>query len=90
MKIKIQNYITEWESRCYSNGIPDEAPLRLEQLNKVPSYKSIVRAIMKNDTTLKSIGFIQKKCKSYHELKRVELEQRNKPIQLKILFYERV
>jgi len=84
MKNKILNYITEWENRCYKNGIPDEAPLRLEQLNKVPSYKAIVRAIMKNDTTLKTIGFTQNKCNSYHELKRVELENRNKLTQLKL------
>lgn len=84
MKEKILNYIHEWELRCYSDGIPDEAPLRLEQLNKVPSYKQIVRSIMKNDTTLKTIGFTQNKCKSYHELKRVELAKRNKPIQLKL------
>jgi len=84
MKNKILNYITEWENRCYKNGIPDEAPLRLEQLNKVPSYKAIVRAIMKNDTTLKTIGFTQNKCNSYHELKRVELAKRNKPTQLKL------
>jgi len=84
MEKKILNYISEWENRCYKNGIPDEAPLRLEQLNKVPSYKAIVRAIMKNDTTLSSIGFTQNKCNSYHELKRVELAKRNKPTQLKL------
>ena len=66
MKNKIIRYVSEWEGRCYSDGIPDQAPIRLDALNKVPSYKSIVRAILKNDTTLKSIGFIQKKCNSYH------------------------
>lgn len=84
MKKKIQNYIKEWENKCYSNGIPDEAPLRLEQLNKVPSYKSIVRAILKNDIALKSLGYTQKKCNSYHELKRIELSKRNKITQLKL------
>ena len=84
MRKKILNYINDWEIKCYTDGIPDEAPLRLEQLNKVPSYKSIVRAIMKNDKTLKTIGFIQNKCNSYHELKRIELAKRNKPKQLKL------
>jgi predicted phosphoadenosine phosphosulfate sulfurtransferase len=84
MKKKIKNYISEWENRCYNEGIPDEAPFRLEQLNKVPSYKAIVRAIMKNDTTLKTMGFTQNKCNQYHELKRVELEKRNKNPQLKL------
>jgi predicted phosphoadenosine phosphosulfate sulfurtransferase len=84
MKNKIQNYIAEWEHRCYSSGIPDEAPLRLDQLNKVPSYKAIVRAIMKNDYALKSIGLTQKKVNSYHELKRIELAKRNNTVQLKL------
>lgn len=84
MKKKIINYIAEWEKKCYIEGIPDEVPLRIEQLNKAPSYKAIVRAIMKNDTTLSSIGFTPNKCKSYHELKRLELAQRNEPKQLKV------
>jgi predicted phosphoadenosine phosphosulfate sulfurtransferase len=84
MKDKIQKYVSKWEKRCYTNGIPDEAPLRLDQLNKVPSYKSMVRAIMKNDTTLKTIGVTQNKCNSYHELKRIELAKRNKIRQLKL------
>lgn len=84
MREKIEKYITQWEKNCYSDGIPDVAPLRLEQLNKVPSYKALARAIIKNDTTLKTIGFPQNKCTSYHELKRVELSKRNKPTQLKL------
>jgi predicted phosphoadenosine phosphosulfate sulfurtransferase len=84
MNAKIQSYVSEWETKCYSNGIPDEIPLRLEQLNKAPSYKSIVRAIFKNDTTLKTLGFTQKKCNTYHELKQIELSNRNKNKQLKL------
>jgi predicted phosphoadenosine phosphosulfate sulfurtransferase len=84
MKRKIKNYIATWEARCYFNGIPEEAPERLDNLNKVPSYKAIVRAILKNDSSLKSLGFTQKKCSSYHELKRIELEKRNPSKQLKL------
>lgn len=74
----------DWESKCYLNGIPDESPLRLDQLNKVPSYKSIVRAIMKNDSTLKSLGLTQNKCKAYHEFKRIELNKRSGVKQLRL------
>ena len=55
MKKKIKEYIKMWEQRCYSNGIPDEAPQRLAQLNKVPSYKKIAIAILNNDYQLKSL-----------------------------------
>ena len=61
MKEKIEKYISQWEKNCYSNGIPDEAPLRLEQLNKVPSYKQICKAILKNDFHLETIGFSKPK-----------------------------
>lgn len=85
MKIKIKNYISNFEKRGYEKGIPDEAPLRLDQLNKVPSYKAIVRAILKNDSSLKTLGFSIEKVSQYHELKRVEIGQRKSNcIQLKL------
>lgn len=77
MKQKILDYIKTWEYKGYSNGIPDEAPLRLEQLNKVPSYRKICIAILKNDVCLTSLGFSKSKCELYSELKRIEIEQRN-------------
>ena len=86
MKKDIENYIAEWEQMGYSEGIPDEAPLRLSQLNKVPSYKKIAIAILKNDHTLKTLGKEVKKSKFYHILKRIEIDAREtkEPKQLKI------
>lgn len=87
MHTKLRNYIKEWEQRCYYKGIPDEAPIRLEQLNKVPSYRQICMAILKNDNTLQSLGFARPKCDVYNELKKIELIQRGviKPdLQLKL------
>jgi predicted phosphoadenosine phosphosulfate sulfurtransferase len=84
MKTKIKDYIATWERRCYADGIPDEVPIRIYQLNKAPSYKAIVRAILKNDNTLKTLGFTTAKCNTYHEFKRVELSQRNTPKQLSL------
>lgn len=73
---KIEAYIKTWEMRCYSDGIPNECPPRLTQLNKVPSYKQICSAILKNDTSLKTLGFSSVKGAFYSSLKRVEIEQR--------------
>lgn len=78
MKKQILKYINDWENKCYKNGIPDEAPLRLEQLNKVPSYRLIVKAILKNDVVLKLLGFNKPKCHIYSELKRIELLSKGK------------
>ena len=73
MKKKIESYIDQWENRCYSNGLPDFVNQRLEQLNKVPSYKQICKAIMKNDNSLEELGFSRTKSKYYSILKREEL-----------------
>ena len=76
MKKTIEKYIKDWETICYFNGIPETAPVRLEQLNKVPSCKAICRAILKNDFHLESLGFEKKKSYLYSSFKKVELQQR--------------
>ena len=88
MYYRIRKYIKDWETKCYHKGIPDEAPIRLEQLNKVPSYKQICLTILKNDTSLKTLGFNRPKSKYYNELKRIELIERGviKPDQQLNLF----
>ena len=63
-----------WEKRCYRNGIPDEAPFELK--DKVPSYKNICMALLKNDFNLVSLGYLPPKTKYYSILKRIEIEQR--------------
>jgi predicted phosphoadenosine phosphosulfate sulfurtransferase len=78
MKVNIKKYIKTWEHRCYFDGIPDEVPSRLSQLNKVPSYKEICSAILKNDKGLKSLGYYPVKSKYYSQFKRVELIAKGK------------
>lgn len=84
MKEKINQYIKTWESRCYFDGIPDEAPIELEVKNKVPSYRRICFAILSNDNTLKTLGFNAKKSKYYSAYKKIEIESRQKVKQLKL------
>jgi len=74
MKTEIKKYIKTWEQRCYFNGIPDEVPIRIDQLNKAPSYKRIAMAILKNDLEL--IGVTPKKSIYYSMLKRIEIDKR--------------
>ena len=78
------NYIKEEENKGYSNGIPDKAPKRLEQLNKVPSYRRICQAIIKNDFCLKSLGKQKKRSSIYDSYKREELKKRGVINQLEI------
>jgi predicted phosphoadenosine phosphosulfate sulfurtransferase len=75
MKEKIKKYITKWKS-SYPNGIPDEAPTRLEQLGKSPSYRLICKAILKNDYQCETLGFSKVKTVLYSDLKKIELKNK--------------
>ena len=61
-----------WEARCYSDGIPDEVPPKLAQSGRVPSYKQIAIAILRNDFVLKSLGFDGKMSDYYSQIKAEE------------------
>jgi predicted phosphoadenosine phosphosulfate sulfurtransferase len=82
LKQRIDAYITMWENRCYSDGIPDDAPARLVQLGKVPSYKQIAMAILRNDVALKSLGCQPVASEWYSILKRIEIDDRGGDRQL--------
>lgn len=77
-RAKIESYIKKWEARGYPGGIPDEAPLELEALGKVPSYRQICLAILKNDVACETLGYAREKCEAYMELKRIEIMGRRK------------
>ena len=74
MRLKIEKYIREWENKCYYNGLPDECPTEINHL--CPSYKKIAIAILRNDYSLKYLGFDPPKSLVYSELKRMEIEAR--------------
>lgn len=46
----------QWEERCYSEGVPDEAPNKLLFSGRVPSYKAIAICLLNNDLYLKKLG----------------------------------
>jgi predicted phosphoadenosine phosphosulfate sulfurtransferase len=80
---KIEQYVRTWEKRCYADGIPDECPMEIDHL--VPSYRKIALAILKNDYSLKSLGFTPNESIYYGILKRIEISERHKTvIQLKL------
>jgi predicted phosphoadenosine phosphosulfate sulfurtransferase len=72
MRKEVFDYIKTWEKRCYSEGLPDEVPNEINAL--APSYKNIVKAILRNE--VKILGILRPACKSYVELKRIEISKR--------------
>jgi len=73
---KVRQYLESWKGKGYLEDIPDEVPDVLSELNKAPSYKAIAVAILKNDPSLRSLGFTPKVSVYYKELKRIEIEGR--------------
>lgn len=73
MNGKITAYINKWQSRCYPE-LPDESPDDI--FDQVPSYQRIALAILRNDHSLKSLGFNPPHSEYYDMLKRIELSNR--------------
>jgi predicted phosphoadenosine phosphosulfate sulfurtransferase len=73
---KINEYQKKWESRCYSNGIPDEVEASINHL--VPNWKKIALSILNNDLDLTALGYTKKQSKYYGILKRIELREKGR------------
>ena len=76
MQSKISEYVKKWTGRGYSDGIPDEVPAALSQMGLAPSWRAIAIAILKNDHSMKSLGFEAGYSPWYSVLKRIEIEAR--------------
>lgn len=75
-KNKITVYLKWYRERGYPDGIPQEADNVLEQLNKVPSWKMITKALLRNDYWCIGLGFSPTKKDAYD--KYMELMKRRR------------
>jgi len=71
----VASYVKTWEKRCYSDGIPDEAPNKLLDSGRVPSYKTIALAILRND--YKFLGIVPECSEWAKILKQKDDKQRD-------------
>jgi len=71
-----------WEERCYKEGIPDSVEPLLAGTGRVPSYKEISMAILRNDHTLKSLGFSGKESKYANMLKNIKKDKESMQMNL--------
>lgn len=62
---KFQTFIGWWKKRGYENGIPDEAPLALENGKLAPSYRRMCKVLLRNDYWCKGLSFTQPKSEAY-------------------------
>jgi len=64
-KNKITVYIHWFMARGYPDGIPDEGDYRLEAMGKIPSWRRIVKTLLRNDYWCKGLGFSPTKSSAY-------------------------
>jgi predicted phosphoadenosine phosphosulfate sulfurtransferase len=62
---KFSTFISGWKGRGYVNGIPDEAPLVLENKHWAPSWRRLCKVILRNDHWCKGLGLTQPKSEAY-------------------------
>lgn len=52
-------------ARGYADGIPDEAPVVLENAHWAPSYRRLCKVLLRNDWWCKGLGLTQPKSEAY-------------------------
>lgn len=66
-KSKIAVYLKWYEKKGYVGNIPDEADYYMEQKQDVPSWRKIVKCLLKNDYWCKTLGFSPTKKSAYND-----------------------
>jgi len=67
-KARFKKFIKSWQDRGYIK-IPDEAPEDLESKQWVPSWRRMVKTILRNDYWCKGLGQSQPKSDAYQRFK---------------------
>ena len=62
---RFTSFVSGWRGRGYVNGIPDEAPLVLENKHWAPSWRRMCKVILRNDHWCKGLGQTQPKSAAY-------------------------
>ncbi len=62
---KITLFRKWWMKRGYPGGIPDEADYKMEAEKMVPSWRRVVKSLLRNDYWCKGLSFTQHKSDAY-------------------------
>jgi predicted phosphoadenosine phosphosulfate sulfurtransferase len=75
-KDKIAVFLKWWQDRGYSAGIPDQAPAGDEADRKLPSWRRICKALLRNDYWCKGLSFSQTKSEGFERYRRIMRRRR--------------
>jgi len=73
---KIAVFLKWWTDRGYPKGIPDEADVNDEAGKKVPSWRRICKALLRNDYWCKGLSFTQTKSEAYSKYLKIMEKRR--------------
>ncbi len=73
---KIAVFLKWWETRGYPNGIPDVADVKDEAARKVPSWRRVCKALLRNDYWCKGLSFSQTKPAAYEKYMKIMKKRR--------------
>lgn len=79
---RFRTFVQGWMKRGYHDGIPDEAPLVLENKHWAPSYRRMCKVLLRNDWWCKGLGLQQPKSEAYGKYLEIK-NKRKKEKQLK-------
>ena len=83
---KILVFLKWHHDRGYPEGIPDEAPAKEEAARKVPSWRRICKALLRNDYWCKGLSFSQTKSEAYTKYRKIMKKRRQEWKRLGIAF----
>jgi predicted phosphoadenosine phosphosulfate sulfurtransferase len=76
---KIAVFLHWWEARGYRGGvIPDEADAADEAAKRVPSWRRICKALLRNDYWCKGLSFTQHRSAAYDKYLKVMKNRRSR------------
>lgn len=75
---KVAVFLNWYSERGYPNGIPDEADLKLESDKKIPSWRRICKALLRNDYWCKGLSFSQTKSEAYEKYLKIMKNRRRR------------
>jgi len=73
---KIAVFLHWYADRGYQHDIPDEADVKLEAQHKVPSWRRICKALLRNDYWFKGLSFTQTNSQAYERYRKIMKKRR--------------